>query len=74
MQPGRLYNEGIPSLAGVANAGNAIQEQQVKKILNIAIRGLSAAASSRAKHVTRTVAQAAQPAQVDYRSNAGGWN
>lgn len=54
--------------------GNAIQEQQVKKILSIAIRGLSAAASSRAKHVTRTLAQATQPSTVDYRSNAGGWN
>ena len=45
----------------------------MKNIVNIVIRGLAAAAGSRAKYVTRLVALAAQPVVVDYRSNAGGW-
>lgn len=46
----------------------------MNKILSFAMRGLVAAAGSRAKYVKRTVAQAGQPLATDYRSNAGGWN
>lgn len=46
----------------------------MNKILDIVMRGLVAAAGSRAKHITRMLAQVARPAKVDYRSNAGGWN
>jgi len=46
----------------------------MNKILNFAMRGLVAAAGSRAKHVKRTLAQAGQSPATDFRSNAGGWN
>lgn len=46
----------------------------MNKIITFAMRGLVAAAGSRAKHVNRTLAQAGQLPAVDYRANAGGWN
>jgi len=42
----------------------------VNKIVN----ALVAAAGSRARSVLRKQAAFAQPYQVEYRSNAGGWN
>jgi len=55
---------------GSATVGGAIQESNVNKI----IHALVAAAGSRAKNVLRQQAAVAQPYQVEYRSNAGGWN
>gem|GEM_PF-1437082 len=46
------------------------RSQNVKKIVN----ALVAAAGSRARGVLRKQAEVAQPYQVEYRSNAGGWN
>ncbi|WP_306393959.1 hypothetical protein [Telluria beijingensis] len=42
--------------------------------MNKIINALVAAAGSRAKYVMRKQAEAAKPYQVEYRSNAGGWN
>ena len=42
----------------------------MKKIVN----ALVAAAGSRARFALRKQAQIAQPYQVEYTSNAGGWN
>lgn len=46
----------------------------MNKILHFAVRGLVAAAGSRAKYVKRTLAQVGHSPATDFRSNAGGWN
>jgi len=57
-------------IVGAATVGGAIKESTVNKIIN----ALVAAAGSRAKNVMRKQAEVARPHQVEYRSNAGGWN
>jgi len=46
----------------------------MKSFLTMAVRTLVAAANGRARIVLGQQAALAQPAQVDYRANAGGWN
>jgi hypothetical protein len=46
----------------------------VKHFLKIAARVLMNAANGRAMHFMRKQAELVKPSNIDYRSNAGGWN
>ena len=62
---------------GAASPGSAIknpEETQVKHFLKIAARVLMNAANGRAMHFMRKQAELVKPSNIDYRSNAGGWN
>ena len=46
----------------------------MKQVIAAAVRTLLSAAQARALLALRKQAEIAQPARLDYRLNAGGWN